>query len=66
MAASDKNKSGKRTDYAKHYSLMVGGSPVCGTKNFGYSTNDTNDVECEKCMVWLLNTAIAINNSQKL
>jgi len=65
MTASDRNKSGERKDYARHYSLIDGGSPVCGTKNYGYSTNDTNDIECEKCMVWLLNTAVEINNAQK-
>ena len=65
MAATDKNSKGKRTDYAKHYSLITGGSPVCGNKNYGYSTNDTNEVDCERCTVWLLNMACQINNNMK-
>lgn len=65
MAASDKNNKGKRTDYARHYSFINGASPACGTKGFGYSTNDINDVDCEKCMIWLLNQSIRIGLKQK-
>lgn len=50
MAASDKNKSGKRTDYAKHYSATTGGMPICKELNYGYSTSDKSDVDCKKCL----------------
>lgn len=65
MAASDKNEKGKRTDYARHFSFINGGSPMCGTKGFGYSTNDTNDVDCVKCTNWILEQSIIANNKQK-
>lgn len=65
MAAGNKSKTGNRTDYAKHYSLIDGGSPVCSNSRYGYSTNDVSDVDCVKCMAWLLGTAADINNKFK-
>lgn len=49
MAATDKYKNGKRKDYASHLSKEMGGLPLCGNKNYGYSTNDIKDVDCLKC-----------------
>lgn len=47
MAAGDRNKAGKPKDIVKHFSNDT--LPVCGTKGFGYRTNDISDVTCLKC-----------------
>lgn len=50
MAASDKNTKGKRSDFAKHYSGFESGPPACDQRDYGYSTNIIEDVDCKKCL----------------
>lgn len=65
MAIGNKGKNGDRTDLASHYSPVSGGSPACATKGYGYSTANVNEVDCVKCMAYLLNQAVDINERNK-
>lgn len=59
MATGDRNSKQKATDIVRHYSDTTdGGIPVCGTKNYGYSTTHREDVSCIKCK----NRMISENN----
>jgi len=50
MATGDRSIKQKATDIVRHFSdTKSAGHPICGTKNYGYSSTDVNDVCCKKC-----------------
>jgi len=51
MAAGDRNKKGEATDFVRHYKASIFNQfPICGTKRYGYSSSDKEDVTCKKCL----------------
>jgi hypothetical protein len=50
MAAGNRNKEGKATDYVIHGSYAMAGPPICGVENYGCSTTQMEEITCKKCL----------------